>query len=215
MFGITDLTTYLLGVIIIILLPGPNSLYCLLVSANHGKKAGALAMLGILVGDGVLMTATILGAGTLFKAHPTVFDGIKLIGGCYLAYIGIRLLMGAYDTLRNHQKPIKNPQSTTTKQQNHFYRSLLLSLTNPKAILFFLSFFVQFVDPNYDRPFLPFLILAVILQLVSMSYLTLLIFGGKKLARAFGSRPAVATIAMFFAACVFIGFGVNLWLEKL
>ncbi|MDO5051036.1 MAG: LysE family transporter [Moraxella equi] len=88
MFGITDLTAYLIGVIIIITLPGPNSLYCLSVSASQGRRAGMGVMSGILVGDTLLILATVFWAGTLLKLYPAVFDVIKLIGGCYLAYLG-------------------------------------------------------------------------------------------------------------------------------
>ena len=200
MFGITDLTAYLIGVIIIITLPGPNSLYCLSVAASRGKRAGGQAMAGILVGDTILILATVFGAGALLKLYPSVFDVIKLIGGCYLAYLGIRLIIGAYHTFKNRHL-IANQRFNPPKvaNQNYFCRSLSLSLTNPKAILFFLTFFV----------------LAVILQIVSFLYLLLLVFSGKKLADVFGSRPLIMTLAMFSVGCLFIGFGVNLWLARL
>lgn len=216
MFGITDPLAYLIGVIVIIALPGPNSLYCLSVSAAHGKKAGGQAMMGILLGDTLLILATVFGAGTLLKLYPSIFYGVKLVGGCYLAYLGTRLIIGAYHTFKNrHAIAGKSFNPPKTQPQNHFYRSLSLSLTNPKAILFFLSFFVQFVSPTYDKPFLAFFVLAVILQTVSFLYLTLLIFSGKQLATAFGSRPIIMTLAMLGVGCLFIGFGVNLWLARL
>ncbi len=216
MFGITDLATYVLGVIVIIVLPGPNSLYCLSVSAGQGKRAGLQAMAGILVGDTLLILATVFGAGTLLKLYPSVFDVIKLIGGSYLAYLGIRLIMGAHQTFKNRHL-IKDRAFSPPKvaPQNYFYRSLSLSLMNPKAILFFLSFFVQFVRPDYDKPFLSFFVLAVILQIVSFLYLLLLVFSGKKLADIFGSRPMIMTAAMFGVGSLFIGFGINLWLANL
>lgn len=216
MFGITDITAYLIGVIIIITLPGPNSLYCLSASAGQGKKAGMQAMTGILIGDTILILATVFGAGTLLKLYPSVFDAIKLIGGCYLAYLGMRLITGAYHTFKNRHL-IKDKTFSPPKiaPQNYLYRSLSLSLTNPKAILFLLSFFVQFVRPDYDKPFLSFFILAVILQIVSFLYLLMLVFSGEKLANIFGSRPLIMTVAMLGVGCLFIGFGVNLWLAKL
>lgn len=216
MFGITDLTAYLIGVIIIITLPGPNSLYCLSVSAGQGRGAGTKAMAGILLGDTLLILATVFGAGTLLKLYPAIFDGIKLIGGLYLGYLGIKLINGAYHTFKNrHAIANKSFNPPAIEKQNYFYRSLSLSLTNPKAILFFLSFFVQFVSPSYDKPFLTFFVLAVILQFVSFLYLTLLIFSGKKLADMFGSRPLIMMGAMVGVGFLFIGFGVNLWLAKL
>lgn len=216
MFGITDLTAYLVGVIIIITLPGPNSLYCLSVSAGQGKRAGAKAMAGILLGDTLLILATVFGAGTLLKLYPSIFHGIKLIGGCYLMYLGVKLMIGAYHTFKNrHLIANRTFNPPKIENQHYFYRSLSLSLTNPKAILFFLSFFVQFVRPDYDKPFLSFFILAIILQTVSFLYLTLLIFSGKKLADTFGSRPLIMTLAMIGVGGLFVGFGVNLWLAKL
>ena len=216
MLGTTNLLTYFLAVVVVIILPGPNSLYCLSVSGSHGREAGLRALAGVLLGDSILIIATVFGAGALLKAHPQVFEMLKLIGGTYLAYIGLRLLMGAYHTFKNRQAILEATVSIKPpKQQNYFYRSLSLSLTNPKAILFFLSFFVQFVDPSYDKPLLSFLVLAVILQLVSLSYLMLLVYTGKALAEKFSKRPVFSSFAMFGAAMLFIGFGVNMWTSQL
>lgn len=216
MFGITDIYAYLLGALLIILLPGPNSLYCLSVSASQGKQAGLWAMLGILVGDTVLILATVLGVGTLLKLYPSVFFAIKLVGGSYLAYLGGRLLLGAWTTFKNREllkgKPLKLSAQAT---QNYFYRALTLSLTNPKAILFFLSFFVGFVDPSYAYPLLSFFILALILQFFSFSYLMLLVVSGKTLADKFGGKPWLMIIGMLIVGVLFVGFGVNLWMSEI
>lgn len=216
MFGITDIVAYMVGVVIIIALPGPNSLYCLSVSAADGRRAGTQAMVGILLGDTILILATVLGAGTLLKLYPSVFDMIKLVGGAYLAYLGSRLLLGAYQTFNNrHAIAGKSFSPKQSAQQNYFYRALSLSLTNPKAILFLLSFFVQFVNPAYAYPFLTFFILALLLQMVSFAYLTLLIFSGKVLAEKFGSRPWLIIGSMVGVGCLFIWFGVKLWIAEL
>ena len=221
MFGITDIATYFLAVLVIIALPGPNSLYCLSVSAAFGRAAGWRALTGILVGDTVLIIATVLGAGTLLRLYPALFHGIKLVGGLYLAFIGIKLLIGAYYNVKNRAAlsaadiRIKAPKSTGSGLSQYFYRSLGLSLSNPKAILFFLSFFVQFVDPDYHAPFISFLVLALIVQAVSFSYLTLLVFSGRKLAEIFAKRPVMSAFAMLMAGGLFIGFAVNLWMAEL
>ncbi|WP_253247083.1 LysE family transporter, partial [Neisseria dumasiana] len=101
------------------------------------------------------------------------------MGGLYLAYIGFNLLRGA---VRKWQlDPSKFPtgsEAAAGPAPHIFKRALLLSLTNPKAILFFLSFFVQFVDPAYPHPALSFLVLALILQATSFIYLNMLVFAG-------------------------------------
>lgn len=214
-FGITDIITYLIGVVIVIVLPGPNSLYCLSVSASHGKKAGIKAMSGVLLGDSLLIVATVLGAGTLIRLYPSVFEIIKLFGGGYLAYLGIKILMGAHHTFIHRHSLASKAIAHSTKAHNYFYRSLTLSLTNPKAILFFLSFFMPFADPRYPYPLLTFFVLAMILQMVSFSYLLLLIFGGQTLALKFGRNAWLMIGSMLVVGMLFVGFGINLWLAKL
>ena len=96
-----------------------------------------------------------------------------------------------------------------------FKRALLLSLTNPKAILFLLSFFVQFVNPAYAHPLLSFLVLALILQITSFAYLSLLVFSGSRLAAAFRRQRRVSAAGMGAVGLLFIGFAVKLWLAEL
>ena len=217
MFGITDLTAYIIGSIIIILLPGPNSLYCLSVSAAHGARKGYRTVAGIFLGDSILILVTVLGMGSLLKLYPVLFTAIKLLGGLYLSYVGTKLLISGYQTFR-HRAQIADAKPkliTAPISQNFFYRALLLSLTNPKAILFFLSFFVQFVEPTYPYPFLSFLILAIILQLISFSYLSVMVFSGKKLSRKFSQSPTLIIASTTFTGLLFIGFAMNLWLAQL
>lgn len=217
MFGISSLGTYIIGTIAIILLPGPNSLFCLSITAKSSKKAGYQALLGILLGDSVLIIATIFGAGSLLKLYPSLFFAIKILGGLYLAHLGFNLIKaGARKWQLRHHSPMHITDANATAVQSHpFYRALLLSLTNPKAILFFLSFFVQFVEPTYPNPLLSFLILAIILQLISFLYLNVLIVLGEKLATAFAKQRALASVAMVLVGILFIGFAVNLWMAGL
>lgn len=72
MFGITDLTTYIIGTFLIVLLPGPNSLYVMSIASRYGIKTGYMGALGIFTGDLILMLCTVLGAASLLKAFPWV-----------------------------------------------------------------------------------------------------------------------------------------------
>lgn len=217
MYGITDLTAYILGTIAIILLPGPNSLYCLSVAASQGISKGYRAIAGIFVGDGILILITVFGAGSVLKLYPSLFNAIKLVGGLYLMYLGVKLLIGAYHTFA--QRAVlagASPKLTVPKtHQNYFYRAMLLSLTNPKAILFFLSFFVQFVDPSYEHPLLSFLILAIILQCISFAYLSVLAFAGQGLAKKFSQHPLLIVSSMSLVGLLFITFAIKLWQAQL
>jgi len=91
-----------------------------------------------------------------------------------------------------------------------FRRALVVSLLNPKAILFMISFFIQFVEPGYAYPALSFLILGVVLQAFSVLYLTALIFGGQFLAGQFRRRRRLAAGASAGIGAVFVGFSIKL-----
>ena len=73
-FGITDLTTYIIGTFLIVLLPGPNSLYVMSIASRYGIKTGYMGALGIFTGDLILMLCTVLGAASLLKAFPWVLS---------------------------------------------------------------------------------------------------------------------------------------------
>jgi len=207
MLGITDLTTYVLGTIAIVLLPGPNSIFVLSVAARRGVKAGYAGAFGVFAGDTVLMTLAALGAASLLKAVPALFFGIKMVGAAYLAWVGVQLLIGAIKRWRGESAPVDDSRLDLTQP---FRKALVISLLNPKAILFFVSFFIQFVDPAYPWQGLTFLGLGAIAQACSALYLSVLIFAGARLAAAFASHRRTASAASSGVGALFLGFGAKL-----
>ena len=210
MFGITDLTTYMIGTLLIILLPGPNSLYVMSVASRYGIRTGFLGALGVLTGDTILMLLTIFGAASLLKAFPILFIVLKIIGGAYLAFLGFKLLQSAFHTWRKPPQHAEMADLPNLDRVHPYRTALSISLLNPKAILFFLSFFVQFVDPAYAYPAISFFILAIILQIMSFSYLTALIFSGVKLANFFKHNYKIAASGICLVGILFFSFGLKL-----
>lgn len=210
-FGVTDLTTYIIGTILIVLLPGPNSIYVMTIASRYGIKAGYVGALGVYTGDLILIILTALGAASLLHAFPWLFVLLKIIGAVYLSYLGIKLFMAAYTTWKATAIPEHIQQKQGNLEPLHPFRTALtISILNPKAILFYLSFFVQFVDPVYPYPILSFTVLAVILQIISMSYLTVLIFSGAKLASYFTHRYKLTACCVASVGILFCGFGLKL-----
>lgn len=214
-FGVNSYLTYVLGVIMIVLLPGPNSLYVLALAAQQGIRAGWKAALGIFVGDAVLMLASAAGAVTLLQTYPLLFHIVQYAGAAYLIYLGIRLILAAIKTWPKDEQlqtvmeqPVTEPK--LAQQASPFAKALLISLLNPKAILFFLSFFVQFVDPQFPQPAISFLILAVTLQFFSALYLAALIYGGNYLAEAFRQRKRLTAVSTGGTGMAFLGFAAKL-----
>lgn len=210
-FGITDLTTFIIGTILIVILPGPNSLYVMSLASRYGIKVGYIGAFGVYTGDMILILLTALGAASLLHAFPWLFILLKIIGALYLSYLGIKLFKAAYQTWHAVQQPeqLDNQQLDVTALKP-FKTALTISILNPKAILFYLSFFVQFVDPNYPYPAISFTALALVLQIISMSYLTLLIFSGAKLATYFSHRYKFTACCVATVGLLFCGFGLKL-----
>jgi len=213
-YGVTDLWTYVVGAFGIILLPGPNSLYVLSVATARGVRAGYQGAFGVFVGDTILLIFTAMGAASLMRTEPALFMLVKYAGAAYLSWVGLNLLRSALLNLRsNNPQPQQSAQSiveTPGHLQRPFRRALLISLLNPKAILFLLSFFVQFIDPGYAQPEVPFLILSVILMFFSAVYLTVLIFAGARLAQTFHERKRLSAGLSSLVGSLFLWFGAKL-----
>ncbi|MGR6923014.1 leucine efflux protein LeuE [[Actinomadura] parvosata] len=216
-FGITDFWAYVVGAFLIILLPGPNSLYVLSYAAQHGVRQGYRAAAGVFAGDTVLMFLTAAGAASLLRANPLLFTIVKYAGAGYLAWIGFQMLRGAWKSWRSARAagataPVAAPVAAVKGEgrPRPFRKALTISLLNPKAILFFVSFFVQFVDPGYASPALSFLILGAVIQLFSFLYLTGLIFGGTFLAAQFRRHRRLSAGLTSGVGVVFLGFGAKL-----
>ncbi|MDP5238809.1 leucine efflux protein LeuE [Uliginosibacterium sp. 31-16] len=206
-YGVTDIWTYALGALFIVLLPGPNSLYVMAVASREGVKAGYRGACGVFLGDTVLMIFSAAGAASLLKTHPALFMLVKYVGAAYLGWVGLGLLRQA---LANWRGKAGAAGGQAEEASRPFRRALIISLMNPKAILFFISFFIQFVDPQAAQPALAFLILGVILQVLSALYLSALIFGGAYLASQFRRRKRLAAAGTASVGGVFLGFGVKL-----
>jgi leucine efflux protein len=216
--GITNVWTYLIGTVAIILLPGPNSMYVLSVAARRGVRYGYAAACGVFIGDAVLMTLSAAGVASLLRAEPALFAVVKYAGAGYLCWIGFGMLRGAWRRWRGPAPEPAAPQPAaaqpagpaTAEERDPFRRALVVSLLNPKAILFFISFFIQFVEPGYPHAWLSFLILGTIAELVSAAYLTTLILTGNYLAAQFRRRRRLSTALTTGVAAIFVGFAVKL-----
>ncbi|MBL6752430.1 MAG: leucine efflux protein LeuE, partial [Nevskia sp.] len=208
--GVVHLPTYLLGTLIVILLPGPNSLFVLSTSAQRGVRQGFRAACGVFAGDTVLTVLASAGVASLLRAYPALFTLVKFAGAAYLGYVGTRMLVGAW---RGQARRTVEPESASERpaeRSDPLRRALLISLLNPKAILFFVAFFIQFVDPTYPHKALSFALLGALAQLMSAAYLSTLVLGGAHLAAAFRRRRRARSALSGAAGALFVGFGVKL-----
>jgi leucine efflux protein len=207
-YGITDLPTFVLGTIFIILLPGPNSIYVMTLASRRGIGAGYRGAAGILLGDLILMTLSATGMASLLQTTPALFMAVKYVGAAYLAWLGFDMLRAA---LRSWRSGVQDATPAAPADAPAPFRTaLFISLMNPKAILFCVSFFIQFVSPDAPHPALSFMILGLIVQICSALYLSALIFGGVRLAQQFRRRQRLSATATGSVGGLFIGFGIKL-----
>ncbi|MFF3498797.1 leucine efflux protein LeuE [Streptomyces sp. NPDC003247] len=214
MFGVIDLPTYLAGLVLIVLLPGPNSLYVLSVAARRGVRAGYTAAAGVWCGDTVLMTLSAAGVASLLQANAVLFGIVKYAGAGYLTWLAVGMLRAAWGMWRERREPAAERPEAAAPDERPFRRALVVSLFNPKAILFFVAFFVQFVDSGYAYPALSFVVLGAFAQLASFLYLSALIFSGTRLADAFRRRRRLSAGATSAAGALFLGFAAKLSLAS-
>ncbi|MER7926477.1 leucine efflux protein LeuE [Streptomyces sp. NPDC096057] len=214
MFGVIDLPTYLAGLVLIVLLPGPNSLYVLSVAARRGTRAGYTAAAGVWCGDTVLMTLSAAGVASLLQANAVLFGIVKYAGAGYLTWLAFGMLQAAWSMWRGRKERAATEPvpAAEAAEERPYRRAFVVSIFNPKAILFFVAFFVQFVSES--NPVVGFLTLGVLAQLASVLYLSALIFGGSRLAAAFRRRRALSAGATSAAGVLFLGFAVKLSLAS-
>lgn len=175
-YGVTDLWTYVIGAIGIILLPGPNSLYVL--SVARGVRAGYQPFRRLC--RRYRAVSVHCPRGPPAAAHPSRCS--------WWSSIPVRPTSLGWDqsvvlgAIKNGVVPRcpsclpKPPCSKLPPICSSRFGALVISLLNFKAILFLLSFFVQFIDPTYARPIVPFLILGSIIMAFSALYLSVLIY---------------------------------------
>jgi len=208
--GINDFSSYLLGTLLIILLPGPNSLYVLTIATQKGWRSGAWGALGIFVGDSILMGAVALGAASLLMSSPLLFQFVRIIGAIYLAWIGLGLLRSGRLrwTTQSHSKVYEI--QARLMQLHPLLAALSLSLTNPKAIFFFIAFFSQFIQSDFEYPGFTLIYLATVLQIMSMAYLMGLILVGQYFSEHFKNHRRFTAGLWILAGLLFIGFALRL-----
>ncbi|MEV0962910.1 leucine efflux protein LeuE [Streptomyces sp. NPDC049910] len=213
MLGVENPLTYALGALLIILLPGPSSLFTLSVAARLGTRAGYRAAAGVFLGETLLMVATAAGLASLLQANELLFALVKYAGAGYLTWIAVGMIRAAWALWRRRdEKPAEHAAATAdpSPRGGLFRRSLAITVLNPKAILFFISFFVQFVDPGYAYPALSFALLTLVYQVISVAYVTALIFGGTYLATQFRRRRKLSAGLTTGAGALFLGFAAKL-----
>src|SRR5207237_2572073 len=151
MFGIHDFGLFLVAGILLNLTPGPDTVYILGRSVAQGREAGVASALGICAGSIFHTCAAALGLSAILATSALAFGAIKLLGGVYLIFLGIRMLL---DWRKHLSLPSNFRRRTITAA---FRQGVLTNILNPKVALFFLAFLPQFIDTKSNVNVLAYL----------------------------------------------------------
>ncbi len=131
---------------VVLAIPGPTILLVVTRSLNHGEAVRRATVGGVVLGDLVAMTAAMLGAGVVLLASAQLFTALRIAGGLYLVWLGVR-------TWRSRGGPWTEAEPGQAAPRRVFAESFAVTATNPKSIAFFVAFVPQFLDPA--SPWLP------------------------------------------------------------
>lgn len=209
-FGITNLGLFCLAVMLLNITPGPDTAYIVGRSVAQGRKAGLISALGISAGCMVHAFASAFGLTAIIAASPMAFQIIKYAGGAYLVYLGARMLFS---------KPAAHsarPAAINTHKSVHslFGQAMLTNILNPKVVLFFLSFFPQFVSHDSQHQTIALLILGAIFVLLSTLWNSGTALLAGTLARRASRHPHYRVWLERSVGGAFVALGMKLVLTK-
>ena len=125
--------------------PGPNVLVVTQTALGHTRRAGIVTALGVATGSAMWSSAALFSLSVVFAQFTWLYGGLKLLGGMYLLYLGIKLWRTAD---RHPLVPSSSTRATVHTDWQAFRLGLLTNLTNPKAVIFFGSIFAALLTPG-------------------------------------------------------------------
>jgi threonine/homoserine/homoserine lactone efflux protein len=204
MFGVADYGAFVAAIIIFLAIPGPGNLALITSTGKGGIRAGLAAALGIIAGDQVLMWAAVAGVAALLLAYPAAFHLVQWAGAAYLAWLGLKMIRA-----KPGAKPILNIQP-----RHYFRQAALITLLNPKAIVFYMAFFPLFVDPAKHQGLATFGAMAATIATLTFLYGLIVVLLTHFLAERMRANPLIGRVLEKVAGTFLLGFGIKLAISK-
>ena len=200
MFGIADYGAFVVAMVVFLLIPGPGNLALITSTSKGGIAGGLAATLGVIAGDQVLMWLAVAGVAALINAYPTAFHAVQWLGAAYLAWLGLRMLLA-----KPGDAPVLNIQP-----RHYFKQALMITLLNPKAIVFYMAFFPLFIDPAKHQGMLTFGVMAATIAVLAFLYGLAVTLLTHFFAERLRASPKISTALEKLAGLFLIGFGIKL-----
>jgi threonine/homoserine/homoserine lactone efflux protein len=200
MLGISDYWAFVAAVAVFLVLPGPGTLALLASTGKGGIRAGAAATLGLIAGDQVLLWLAVGGVAAILQGHPLLFKAMQYAGAAYLVFVGLRLAFG----------PRASARPVPIHAGHYFRQALLITLLNPKAIVFYMAFFPLFIDPAARPGVVTFAAMALTIACLTLAYGLLLASLAHAVTARVQAHRALLRILERLAGTVLVAFGIRL-----
>ena len=204
MFGIADYGAFVAAIVLFLAIPGPGNLALITSTGKGGVRAGMAACMGVIAADQVLMWMAVAGVAGLLAAYPAAFHAVQWLGAVYLGWMGYKML-----TAKPGDVPVLN-----IAPRHYFRQGAVITLLNPKAIVFYMAFFPLFVNPATHRGLVTFAAMAATIATLTFLYSLIVVLLTHFLAERMRANPTVARVLEKTAGVFLIGFGVKLAISK-
>ena len=202
--GVADYGAFVVAVVVFLAIPGPGNL-ALITSTGKGGIAGGMgATFGVIAGDQMLLWAAVAGVSALMAAYPAAFHAVQWLGAIYLAWLGLKMLLA---------KPGSAP-ILQIKPRHYFHQALVITLLNPKAIVFYLAFFPLFVDPAQHQGMKTFGVMEASIAILTFLYGLAAVLLTWKLAERLRASPKITASLQKAAGIFLIAFGFKLAISR-
>jgi threonine/homoserine/homoserine lactone efflux protein len=204
MFGIHDFGLFLATGILLNLAPGPDTAYIVGRSIAQGRSAGIASALGITVGSIFHTCAAALGLSAILAASAWAFGAVKIIGGGYLVFLGIKMLLE-----RRARLNLSSDFHRSTALAA-FRQGILTNILNPKVALFFLAFLPQFIDPGSNAKVAAFITLGLSFVITGTIWCLILAFFASAFSERLRANQTVAMVLNRTVGALFVFLGLRL-----
>jgi leucine efflux protein len=204
MFGIADYWAFVIAVIVFLAIPGVGNLAIITSTTKGGVIGGLAATFGVIAGDQVLMWLAVAGVAAVLTANPALFGAVQYAGALYLAWLGLRMMLA-----KPGDAPVLDMQP-----RRYFRQGMLITLLNPKAIVFYMAFFPLFVDPARHQGLATFGAMALTIAVLTFLYCATVVAITRFAAERMRASPRIGAWLNRIAGTMLLGFGVKLAVGK-
>jgi threonine/homoserine/homoserine lactone efflux protein len=202
MIDLRTCVLFLVASLAAIAAPGPDILYVLSRGISGGKRTGSISALGIASGEVLHTVLAVFGLAALLQASAPAFMVVKYVGALYLVYLGIRLIGG------RNQAALQS--FSDASGWSVFRQGVLTNLFNPKAILFYVTFLPQFVNPSHGRAQFQLFALGLTFAVLDVIFLKALAHFAGHVNAWLKRKPENARRVRLGSGSLLIGLGVRL-----